>query len=544
MWAALIAMAWRCTSLNQYAGGGGTETVVGMIVNADGSPAAQTTVELLPSDYNPETPGSLGYDVKAMTDNSGIYTIKDVAAGEYTLQAVQLSKRTRALKTGITVAKDNSPAPVDTLHTPGTVVVALPGGIDPAKAYVYIPGTSIAVFSDESGDPVTLDSVPVGIVPEVAYGLKNGAARRAIRYRVTVAPSETTVVKNPAWGYARDLYLNTTASGAQINAAVKHFPVLVRLTRDNFNFAEAKAHGEDLRFRKSDDTPMQYEIEGWDSADSQAEMWVAVDTVYGNDNGHYFLMYWGNPTATNESNGASIFDTANGFQGVWHLAEPGNSTPGGYRDATVNAYNLSGTNRSAASGAEGMIGGAQSFDTIPADSITGPCPAKLNGNASFTASFWVKLIALKPSRPDLLDFGAETYLAGCHFLVWPDFTVQFGMFDTGTFTPPNGPEPQHQNSFSIASYAASWMQITTVYNAAEGTLASYLNGTLIKQKSISAIQLDPKDGLHIGKPYNFAPGGFSGTVDEVRILSVPLSQDWIKLDYENQRKGGMLVRFF
>jgi hypothetical protein len=392
---------------------------------------------------------------------------------------------------------------------------------------------------------VLLDSVPVGRIPQIAYLSTNIAAPTTLRYSVTVTVGDTAIVENPFWKYSRTLRLNTSATGANTARNVLNFPVLIRLTADNFDFTQARNSGEDIRFTKRDNTFLPYEIERWDSADGQAEVWVAVDTVYGNDNGHYFLMYWGNPNAMNESNGASIFDTANGFQGVWHLAEPGNSTPGGYKDATVNAYNLSGTNRSAASGAEGMIGGAQSFDTVAADNITGPCPAKISGNASFTVSFWVKINSLKPTRPCILDFGVDTYLAGAHFFIWPDYTTQFGMFDTGSFTPPKGPEPVHQNSFAIGSYAATWMQIVMAYNAGDGTLSSYINGTLVKQKTISAIQINPSGGLHIGRPYtDYYPGFFIGQVDEVRLLSVPLSQDWIKLDYENQRKGGMLVRFY
>jgi hypothetical protein len=194
-------------------------------------------------------------------------------------------------------------------------------------------------------------------------------------------------------------------------------------------------------------------------------------------------------------------------------------------------------------GTEGVIGGAQSFDTIAPDYLTGPSPAKLSGNASFTASFWVKLDNRFSSRPCILDFGVLSYLSGCHFLIWPDYTVQFGIVDSGAFTPPNGPRPLHQNSFNIGSFAGSWMQVVTVYDAEKEKLSSYVNGTLMGMNAISAIHLDPGGGMHIAKPYSYLPDDFSGAVDEVRLLSVPLSKDWIKLDYENQRRGGALVRF-
>jgi len=70
------------------------------------------------------------------------------------------------------------------------------------------------------------------------------------------------------------------------------------------------------------------------------EIWVKVDTIFGNDSAHYICMYWGTSAVGSRAhhrlsnqcfgngfgglsdrvtNGAAVFDTANGFQGVWHL---------------------------------------------------------------------------------------------------------------------------------------------------------------------------------------------------------------------------------
>ena len=45
------------------------------------------------------------------------------------------------------------------------------------------------------------------------------------------------------------------------------------------------------------------------------------------------MMYWGNEDAQDRSNAAAVFDTASGFQGVWHLAGDQNEY-----DATANSY--------------------------------------------------------------------------------------------------------------------------------------------------------------------------------------------------------------
>ena len=84
----------------------------------------------------------------------------------------------------------------------------------------------------------------------------------------------------PAWKYSKQLYLNTTATGADVSGTVTDFPVLVRLNSGTFNFAEAKVNGDDIRFTKSDGlTPLLYEVEQWDATAGQAAVWVKVDTV-------------------------------------------------------------------------------------------------------------------------------------------------------------------------------------------------------------------------------------------------------------------------
>ncbi|MBF0432116.1 MAG: DUF2341 domain-containing protein, partial [Fibrobacteria bacterium] len=86
------------------------------------------------------------------------------------------------------------------------------------------------------------------------------------------------------WQYNRDMTLNTTSSGADITSDLYSFPVLVRLTSENFSFSEAKTNGEDIRFTKSDGTFLFHEIERWDNSVSRAEIWVKVDTVFGDNN--------------------------------------------------------------------------------------------------------------------------------------------------------------------------------------------------------------------------------------------------------------------
>ena len=140
-----------------------------------------------------------------------------------------------------------------------------------------------------------------------------------------------------SWTYSRQLSLNTTSTGANVSGNVLNFPMLVRLNGDNFNFTQAESNGEDIRFAKSDGSPLEFEIERWDASSNAAEVWVRVDTIYGNNNTQTLTMYWGKGGSLNCSDPEAVFDTTNGFAAVFHLEEDGNTTAGGYKDATDNS---------------------------------------------------------------------------------------------------------------------------------------------------------------------------------------------------------------
>ena len=75
------------------------------------------------------------------------------------------------------------------------------------------------------------------------------------------------------WRHSGSLYVLTTPEGANLPATASEagFPLLVRLHKDWFDFSQAKAHGEDIRFAAGSGTPLAYEIDEWDPASGAAE---------------------------------------------------------------------------------------------------------------------------------------------------------------------------------------------------------------------------------------------------------------------------------
>lgn len=112
---------------------------------------------------------------------------------------------------------------------------------------------------------------------------------------VTLTQGEIDTVPFTGWRYHATIGLNTSASGAAVAGMVTGFPALIRLTKDDFNFASAQATGADLRFGRQGGSFFPYEIER--------------------------------------------FDPAAGFQGVWHMNENPSAGANAIKDRTANGHN-------------------------------------------------------------------------------------------------------------------------------------------------------------------------------------------------------------
>lgn len=534
-----------CTNLNVAGGSSSTDNgrILGMISQENGLPAPYTQVTLRPVDFDPyQDFYALKIDT---TDATGDYTFTSIAPGSYTVEAVDLKSRARTLVNSIAVDSTAAYAPVAALSQPGAIRIQVQNSTVSASGYVYIPGTShFGMVRDGIG---FIDSVPAGLIHAVRYNNPDDPASvHTVKTGFTLGAGATQVIADySAWMYSQRLFLNTTITGADVSGAVINFPVLVRLSGANFNFSQARPDGSDLRFKKQDDSPLAYEIERWDAAGLRAEIWVKVDTVYGNDSAHIGTMYWGNPAATAESNSAAVFDTASGFQGVWHLS--GEGTKMAY-DATPNRYNGTPYNMTAASAVDGAVGSARSFNGS-SSYITMPNTAtsRLNfaENGIYSMSLWVYADTIDTIWHAIAGKGHEQYYMqlkglGKNRATWEfvDFQDQRGWEYTEDSTPP-------------APGAKQWLYLVGVRSGSSQWL--YING----ERVVDTAKLMPGsydrnsgDNFTVGRyghsvtiPYYQGWSYFKGRVDEVRVSSRALTADWIRLCYMNQKSDDALIVF-
>ncbi len=521
--------------------GGTTNTpnacVNGTLVHKDGSAAQNAIVYCIPADFIP------GISEKnlvryVITNDSGAYVFSSLDSGVYTITAIDRAQATRCLIKETTTVYDTVSLPKSTLDIPGAIKIAVTDKEKLSSGYFYIPGTTLksGLNTQNTTGYVVIDSVPCSNISSVNYVSVSDTQYTAIRTNIEVFSADTTIITNSMWKYTKSILLNTSSTGAGVSGTVINFPILVRLVNDNFDFSAAQSDGSDIMFTKVDNTILPYEFERWDPVNGFADIWVNVDTIFGNNDSQFITMYYGNPKIKNTTKKSVVFDTSNKYMGVWHLSESASSV----YDVTDNKY--TGTRNGLLLQSEGEIGKGQFFKDSTAYCEFGDI---LNaGNTSFTVSIWCKragsgLQALVAKTNG--GFPSASY--GWHF--------GFNLSDQFQCTIASGGINWGDNgTFSFytmlkLSDTTSWHHLAVVFDrTGNSNCRLYFDGISLLFNTIGDIRtvgvLNNTSALRIGKEAD-GKNTFRGTLDECEISYTSRSQDWIKLCYMNQRKDDKLL---
>ncbi|MBN1308629.1 MAG: DUF2341 domain-containing protein [Chitinispirillaceae bacterium] len=510
--------------------GGGTEggnVVAGAFITENGSASAKVKVLLIPSDYNPGDADQNSPITAASTASDGSYSFDHIAQGNYSIEAKDTASGKKALVTGVDVSGEDIRVPTDTLRHPGAIRIMLPATADAAAGYVYVMGTTMyARIAGITGDAVV--SAPSATpLPPLCYATPADPTPVILRYDVQVAPGDTTVVAHSGWRYARRFCLNTTAAGADVAGDVADFPILIRLTKNNFDFTQANADGGDVRFARADTVGLPYEIERWNPLAELAEVWVKVDTVRGNDGTQSLTMYWGNAEAAAPSNSGAVFDTADGFAGVWHLSENGDTIG----DATAEAHD---GESSGSAATPGIIGNARTFASGNFIRI----PGLLGSPPNVTLSAWVRSENAE-GRQDIISIGDAV-------LIRIDDVEEIGT--SGSY---HNSTIVNDSMYAIVSSGqyivnTGWHYLVFSIDATTHTQTLYIDGV---QRAIShdvnpinyaGLGPDTYIGIHGNGKTIF---NFIGQIDEVRVHDTSVSADRVKLCFMNQKQADNLVEW-
>jgi hypothetical protein len=340
-----------------------------------------------------------------------------------------------------------------------------------------------------------------------------------------------------AWPSSRTILLNTTATGANVPGNIAGFPVLVRLTAADFDFSQAKSDGADLRFSRTDGSALPYQIERWDKTAQAAEIWVRIDTVFGNRDGQAFRMHWGKADAVDAGNPQAVFDTASGYVSAWHLSETGNVAADGYADASGNAAHGQGANLKAANRVEGIIGWGTSFQAAAKQSITIKAAARTKfdfaGSGDMTLCHWVKVQSNPGAFYTTVAKGDRAWRmsrsGGGNVLEFAIRNVKA-----------NPALKDHEIADTKTVFAApDWHLVIGVAKA--DRIAVYVDGVKEDEQAMPGSVVNSEDDVALGFNSQYQARYFDGALDEVQILRKGAGPDWARLTWENQRPGGKLV---
>ena len=253
---------------------------------------------------------------------------------------------------------------------------------------------------------------------------------------------------------------------------------------------------------------------------------MKVDTVHGNGSVNAINMYWGNANTSGASNGAAVFDTADGFAAVCHLNN-------GCGDATANGY--TGTNYGAID-TEGIIGNSKKFNG--SDSIQ--IPGLLGSPASVSLSAWAQLDMRSPQGAEVVSIGDAATIR------MDDSRAGFGT-EGGFHASTTNTDTVFTSIISSRNLAKTgWHYLVFTFDDASREQMLYIDGfranKINKNAAIdySGVGINTLIGKHGNGKNSF---NFIGRIDEVRASKNVLSADWITLCYMNQKAQDLLVEF-
>lgn len=490
------------------------------------------------------------------TDSMGRFRIDSVDAGEYRVEITDgqgkgviydWSIDTTAIRRRAKEGRKDTTLAAGGLQQCATIHGTVKLDAAPASPYLaLVYGMDRVALVDGTTGRFTLNDMPAG-----TYDIKVGCLGRGCLSKdvenVTVAAGEdkhldtislTTATGEDysAWAHKASVIINTSATGADVADTLLGFPLLVRLTEANFDFAQADSRGRDLRFSGPGGKPLAFDIDRWDAAEKAAEIWVRVDTVFGGSADQAINMHWGNPSAASYTAGAQVFSRAAGFGGVWHMAEEGNSSENGIRDAGSRGNHGTGIGISPVSSHAAVIGQGLNFDGTTGVKVA-PDSA-LHSKDSLTLEFWVNFAQLGQFKRILSKAYTPPQGQGIG-MPWTEYDIEtdasgskiaFGLTIGGSLN-------------AIVSKTmpdlAMWYHIAATYDGA--TMRLYVNGEEEANLAKPGAITDYGRGVTFAK-YEFdSVSNFRGKLDEVRISASTRSAAWIRLSHANQVPGSAVV---
>lgn len=522
-----------CTD-DRMAGGNSSETpntIAGRVLDSAGRSSVGDTVEIRPADWISDDVPAQGVERtwRTTTDSQGRYRFQGVPSGAYVVQS--RNRFAGFLSEAISVGRGRPEVDlgIDTanpfLEVEGRVVADSSWIDDSAK--VHVCGTDHVADLDKSG-VFRLKAVPPGRVRLLAIlGQKASAARAKDEFRLPregliaprlLAPTRFEDEDYSKWPKLRKARVLFSSRGWYLGSDQPHAPIRVRLD-ESIIPGEWEPTGASLRFSDSSGNKLPYEIESWDPVARRAEVWVRLDTANKGSEAHCLWLFWGRADAPERSDGARVFDTAQGWVGVWHLS-------GGdpWKNATGNGLRLVATSVQRTNGA---IWGGLLLTPSSRLVVEG---AALQGWQETSISLWAKLDSARGSG-NLARMGVLTNPDSSDWILGLSGRTDSLRASFRTVSQIRS----KASGLSVPVPIGSWTSLGGVFSASTPRLRLVAND--------SALALAWNDSFPSRSRVLVVGGGFSGVVDEIRLRRVAMHPEALRMQWGVDREDSPVLEW-
>ena len=522
----------------RVAGGNTSETpntVTGFLLDTTGKARVGDTVILRPARWTSDDlppAGRAANVLTTVTDSSGAWTLEGMASGAWVVECRGGS--VGRLYAAVTVGSENPLVSMgrDTVHAKSSVSGSFEPGTWPAGARgrVWIYGTDLFADIDSTGS-FELREVPTGPMRLVAELVTDSAKARAedafeLRPREplpprVLRPSGFLEEDYDLWPHRKAGVLRFSGIGGfALQSTLARVPVLVRLRGEPVSPDDRT--GSSLRFEDGGGNKLPYEIERWDPVRREADVWVLLREARKLSDAHGIIVYWGLPEVPDWSDGTAVFDTADGWVGVWHFrgGDP-------LRDVTANRLHLSGTGWESAQGliADGIRLRPDALLSMPAGRLA------TQGGVNFSA--WVRPDSVGPD-----GLVGRLVLPGTDSAAW---TLRMGSDSTGALragfqTRIHG-ATRFPTALTMPFARGTWTHLAGILtpSGSSSRIRILVDSVMRTETKFDSVRIDPVRAVFQ------TGGGWSGQLDELRLRRQGPHPDGIRLEWGTQRIEASVV---
>ena len=326
---------------------------------------------------------------------------------------------------------------------------------------------------------------------------------------------------NDSWQYRKKIRINTTATGADIKENLTDVPLLIRLHSGNFNFTDAQAEGNDIRFVSSDGTKLlKHHIESIDIIDEMALIWVRLPRLSAQSDQDFIWMYFGNKDAVGGQDARATYDASQ--SAVFHLDE----IEGLPKD--LSSYNQTVKAFSGGQGLPSVIGKGITLNGA-GDQLRIAASSTLKFDKGFTFSSWVRI---NQAQQDAYLF--QVSAENGEFVVGVDGTKVYGRVRT---TGGNVFETDRSADLSMGK----WHHVMVTV-APDQRLTLYMDGLPMFYTAVEGGFPEFTGDYVVGAAVDTGHG-FLGDLDEVQLATSVRPEAWARTAFASQGPDGLLYSF-